>query len=115
MRLHAILITAMVCVVLNTPSSHAKTVSVSVVSEPLRFDPATVDANPGDTVTWTNTTKIDHTISPDTDGAFPEKDPLSPNETYSITLPADASSGPIPYHCNFHPMNAIINVVKPSR
>nr|BCE46037.1 hypothetical protein XF4B_23860 [Bradyrhizobium diazoefficiens] len=81
------------------------------MSGPFRFEPQSVDANPGDTITWTNTTNTQHTISPDQDGAFPEKDPIESKETYSITVPANV--GPLPYHCNFHPMNATINVVKP--
>ena len=89
----------------------AKTVSINIMSGPFRFEPATIDANPGDTIAWTNTTSTEHTISPDQDGVFPEKDPIEPKETYSITVPANL--GPIPYHCNFHPMNATINVVKP--
>ncbi len=113
MRLHSLLIAAVACVALDIPGAHAaKTVSVNVVAGPLRFDPASVDANPGDTVTWTNSTDAEHTISPDNDGAFKEKDPFEPKETYSIVIPPDATPGPIPYHCNFHPMNATINVVK---
>jgi plastocyanin len=98
-------------VALDDIPARAKTVSVNIMSGPFRFEPATIGANPGDTVTWTNTTTAEHTISPDQDGAFPEKDPIEPKETYSITVPANL--GPLPYHCNFHPMNATINVVKP--
>jgi len=117
-RLHAIVVAAVACVTLSISDLQAKTVEIKVVgthgaADPLRFDPPAVDANPGDDVNWTNTTTLTHTISPDTDGAFMEKDPFKPNDTYKITIPADAAAGPIPYHCNFHPMNATINVVKP--
>ncbi|MCK1604767.1 hypothetical protein IVB02_26025 [Bradyrhizobium sp. 166] len=112
MSLRAICLTSMAVIALCNTSVEAKTISISIVSAPtFRFEPATVDANPGDTVTWTNTTTSDHTISPGQDGAFPEKDPFEAKATYSITVPN--KFGPIPYHCNFHPMNGTINVVKP--
>jgi plastocyanin len=110
-RLRVVCLTALAFLALGTTVGRAKTVYINIMTGPFRFEPATIDANPGDTVTWTNTTSAQHTISPDQDGAFPEKDPISPNETYSITVPANL--GALPYHCNFHPMNGTINVVKP--
>jgi plastocyanin len=116
--IRAACLTAMAIVALGSTAAPAKTVSINVVTSdagdhPFQFEPASVDANPGDTVTWTNMTNARHTISPDKDGAFVEKDPFPPNATYSITVPDGL--GPLPYHCNFHPMMGTINIVAPDK
>ncbi len=62
----------------------------------MKFIPAKVSAKPGDTVTWTNTDIVPHTVvGPDFSSPV-----LKPGESFSWT----AKPGEYDYICSLHPM-----------
>jgi amicyanin len=77
-------------------------------SELFRFDPANVTVKPGEEVTWVNKTNVEHSVTPAT--GFRKKlqgRDIEPSGTYSAVI----KSGPIKYHCKYHPgMKANITV-----
>ena len=83
-----------------TPGSSTKTTDA--------FSPNPIEANVGDTVTWTNRDSVPHTvtsgISPQPDGRFdssPNFNPLlAPGATFSHTF---TEAGEYPYFCALHP------------
>ena len=70
-----------------------------VLIQHMAFQPQTLSIARGDTVEWTNTMSMQHTVTPD-DGEFPGSGPLGPNTTFSHRFDA---AGTIAYHCDFHP------------
>ena len=75
-----------------------------------RFEPADATVKPGDKVTWVNNTKVEHSVTPDRgfQKRLKGKD-IEASETYSATI----KTGPIKYHCKYHPnMKATIAVAK---
>ena len=79
------------------------------------FSPNPIEANVGDTVTWTNRDSVPHTVtsgvSPQPDGRFnssPNFNPLlNPGATFSHTF---TEAGEYPYFCAVHP-NAVGTVI----
>ena len=70
------------------------------------FDPDTTDIVAGETVCWTNTGEIPHTVTSDT-GVF-DSGFLDSGEIFTYTFD---TVGSYPYHCLPHPfMTAIVNV-----
>lgn len=64
----------------------------------LRFYPTDLNAQVGDTLTWTNADIVPHTVS---SGAWRwESGELAAGESFSVVVD---SVGAIPYHCRFHP------------
>jgi len=63
-----------------------------------RFEPATVEIAPGDTVRWTNLGQVPHTTTSD-DGLW-DSPFLGPQETFEHTF---ADVGRYPYFCRVHP------------
>lgn len=61
------------------------------------FDPASVTAKVGDTVTWTNNDSTTHTITGD--GGLNSGD-VTPGSTFSKTFD---KAGTYKYHCSIHP------------
>jgi plastocyanin len=79
-------------------------------SVPFRFEPANATVKPGDKVTWVNKTKVEHSVTPDAGSQkkLKGKD-IEASEDYSATI----KTGPIKYHCKYHPnMKATIAVAK---
>ena len=75
-----------------------------------QFEPAHATVKPGDEVTWVNNTKVEHSVTPDHgfQKRLKGKD-IEASETYSATI----KTGPIKYHCKYHPnMKATIVVSK---
>jgi plastocyanin len=62
------------------------------------YQPGSILVQAGDTVTWTNTGSIPHTVTAD-DGAV-DSGPLAPRASFSQTFPA---AGLFIYHCAIHP------------
>ncbi len=62
------------------------------------YQPASVLVQAGDTVTWTNTGSIPHTVTAD-DGSI-DSGPLAPRASFSQVFPA---AGLFIYHCAIHP------------
>ncbi|HEU4605620.1 MAG TPA: plastocyanin/azurin family copper-binding protein [Nitrososphaera sp.] len=72
------------------------------------YDPNPINANVGDTVTWTNRDSTPHTVTSGTDGqpdgnfdSSPNFNPLmAPQQSFSHTFEA---AGEFPYYCALHP------------
>jgi plastocyanin len=79
------------------PSSAAAAVQ-SVNAQFAAFSPPQVDALPGDTVTWDNTSPREHTVTSD-DGGFTGGD-LPAGGRYAWTF---TQVGAFAYHCSIHP------------
>ncbi len=62
------------------------------------FNPATLTAPVGTTVTWTNNGSTNHTITSDTGNELGSS-PIPPNGTYNHTF---ATAGTYTYHCSIH-------------
>jgi plastocyanin len=62
------------------------------------FDPATIAVNVGDTLTWTNTGSMAHSVTA-TDGSF-DSGLLQVGDTFSFTF---AAPGTFSYACTPHP------------
>lgn len=110
--LAAVLTAALVPISTLTPA-FAATVTVDITSGSSSkttdaMDPNPVNANVGDTVTWTNRDSTPHTITSGTggtpDGNFdssPNFNPLmAPQQSFSHTFEA---AGEFPYYCALHP------------
>ena len=63
-----------------------------------RFAPANVTVDLGGTVTWTNASDEQHTVTSDTAGLF-DRDPLRPGATFDHTFD---TAGTFAYHCDRH-------------
>jgi plastocyanin len=75
-----------------------------------KFIPPKVEIKVGDKIRWINTTDAEHTITADTDGAFKGTDSLPAHKEFTTPDSFAASQKPIPYHCDFHPMQGTIVV-----
>jgi plastocyanin len=82
--------------------------TVDVDMNGMAFTPQVVNAHAGDTVRWTNSGSLPHTVTSDTgqagldsSGQFPSG--IGQNGVFSWTVPANASIGTnFFYHCVFH-------------
>ncbi|MBA2596021.1 MAG: cupredoxin family copper-binding protein [Chloroflexia bacterium] len=63
------------------------------------FAPFSIEAAPGDTITWVNRSAASHTVTGD-DLAFDDSGPIAPGESFSLTFDAP---GTYAYHCGPHP------------
>jgi plastocyanin len=73
-------------------------VTIKVVSGRMAFDPATKAITRGDTVAWTNTMSMEHTVTSDDGSSFDSKE-IEPGKTFSYTF---NDAGSFPYHCEIH-------------
>lgn len=88
-----------------TPVARAANASVQIAD--MAFAPADVTVNVGDTVTWTNTDPMIHTVT-STTNAF-DSDDMDEGDSYSVTFTAP---GTYDYYCVPHPfMTGTITVV----
>lgn len=72
------------------------------------FVPHKATAGVGTSITWTNTDSVPHSVTAD-DKRF-DSGAILPGKTFQWTV---SGTGPIPYHCIFHPsMTAVLNVGK---
>jgi plastocyanin len=69
---------------------------VSIVD--FAFQPALITVGVGETVEWTNTGDVDHTV--DSDSEIFESGHIHPGRTYRYTFD---EPGIFPYHCDIHP------------
>lgn len=77
-----------------------------VAIEGFAFNPADLQVNVGDTVTWTNLDPTGHTVT-ENSGAF-DSGSVSGAQTFEFTF---ATAGEFAYHCEFHPgMTGTISV-----
>jgi plastocyanin len=71
------------------------------------YDPAQVNVKVGQTVTWTNSGAVAHTVTAD-DGTSFDSGTLAPGATFKFT---PTTAGTFAYHCTFHPwMKATLSV-----
>jgi amicyanin len=79
------------------PSSTAGTVTVKIAN--FAFDPPTVTAKVGDTVTWTNNDSTQHTATVNSDQSCTTPN-IDNGASSGITFTA---AGTYDYHCKIHP------------
>ena len=83
----------------------ANTYNVNIAG--MQFVPASQAIKSGDTVVWTNSMPVIHTVVAD-DGSF-QSGNLAKNATFSHTFSGPAAT--IGYHCSIHPgMKGTINL-----
>jgi plastocyanin len=87
----------------------AMVVTVNMTSN--AFAPREIRAMPGDTITWTNSDQVPHTVTvdpgnpvaggPDSDTDQP--DGINPGQSWTWKVPENATAGTtLYYHCRFH-------------
>jgi plastocyanin len=82
----------------NVISNNIAFKTESVEIQNMMFSPKTLTIKKGNSVTWTNSDTISHTVTSDT-GAF-ESGTMTNGKTFSFTF---NEAGTFTYHCNFHP------------
>jgi plastocyanin len=65
----------------------------------MRFEPAVIDARPGDTIVWINEDFLPHTAT-SKDGSW-DSGEIAPGATWKLAVSADPNGD---YLCTFHPM-----------
>ena len=70
-----------------------------VVIEGMRFTPQTVQARPGDTITWENRDMVAHNVT--ADAVHLRSGDLAPGQSWRYTVRPGSSFG---YACTLHPM-----------
>lgn len=87
----------------------AATGAVSIIEEDelYKFNPQEITINPGDTVTWTNDSDAEHTVTAD-DESF-DHEGIGEGDTASQTFD---TAGDFAYHCEIHDyMTGIVHVL----
>jgi len=80
-----------------------------VVIVDFAFQPMAIFVGVGDTVQWTNTGSVDHTVDSDTE--IFESGSIDPGRFYRYTFD---EPGIFPYHCDIHPhMRGMVVVTGP--
>jgi plastocyanin/uncharacterized membrane protein len=78
----------------------------TIVMQQMRFNPAEIKVNAGDTVEWKNQDIYSHTVTSD-DGSF-DSGLIAPGQSWETTVKA---GGTIAYHCRPHPNMAATLIV----
>ena len=82
-----------------------KPVTHTVAVDSMRFSPATLTVNLGDSIVWVNKDILPHTATTLKPG-FDSK-VIQPGKSWRYTV---RKKGEFAYTCSFHPMNAILRV-----
>jgi plastocyanin len=88
---------AVLCLVLPAALAFAQDADATVAMQGLSFAPTTVHISPGQTVMWTNSSPLQHTVTAD-DGSF-DSGLIDPDGTFSMTF---AAPGTYQYYCQPH-------------
>jgi plastocyanin len=72
--------------------------AVAASMKNIAFDPATINAKVGDTITWTNNDTTTHTVTLDNQSAC-DTGNITPGATGSLTFTA---AGTYAFHCKIH-------------
>ena len=81
----------------------------TVVIEGMRFEPADLTVDPGDTIVWMNKDMFAHTAT--ADGGFDSRT-IDAGGSWRLTL---QTPGDVPYICSLHPtMKAMVRVRRPA-
>ena len=84
-----------------------KPATVKIAIENMKFSPATVTVKPGDTIVWTNSDIVAHTVTSKTAGVFDSKI-IAPGGTFKYVA---RRTGNFTYVCSLHqPMTADLKV-----
>jgi plastocyanin len=94
-RMSAVLAAVMLILAGSTPTTRAAVQPVSIAG--FSFNPATLSITVGDSVTWTNTDPVAHTITSDT--SIWNSGPLSQSGTFQHTF---TQPGIFLYFCSIH-------------
>ena len=109
MRLRALLLVAAVltCAAGATAAAPArKPATVQIKMDGMKFVPAEASARPGDTIVWTNTDVVAHTVTSKT-GLF-DSQMIPPGGTWKYVA---KKAGAFEYKCSYHlPMNGTFTV-----
>jgi len=71
-----------------------------VAIQDFAFKPGKITVKKGTKVTWTNKDTVQHTVTPDDEGAFEGSELLAKDASYSVTFD---EVGSFAYHCKPHP------------
>ena len=82
----------------NTPGEKAAAKVHTVVIQQMKFTPADLTVNEGDTVTWINRDIVDHNITEEANKEWSSSS-LSPGKSWSMVAKKSAD-----YFCSIHPV-----------
>lgn len=85
------------CSKTETPAPSA---SNTVEIKNFAFNPAEIDINKGDTVSWVNLDSVPHAIAFDNGGGLADSENLGNGQNYSQSFDKE---GTYAYHCKIHP------------
>ncbi|MDX6648127.1 MAG: hypothetical protein QOJ97_78 [Solirubrobacteraceae bacterium] len=92
----------------SAPSGNADANVVQVDMKDIKFVPATVTAKVGQTVKWTNSDPVAHTVTAKS-GSDVDSGTIGPNQTFSTKF---AKAGRVDYVCSIHPNQTGTVIVK---
>jgi len=95
-RMSAVLAAVMLILVGSTPTTRAAVQPISIAE--FSFSPATLTITVGDSVTWTNSDPLAHTVTSATN--IWNSGPLNQSGTFQHTF---TQPGIFPYFCSIHP------------
>ena len=90
---------------LDAEAASRKPVTHTITVDSVRFDPADLTVNVGDSIVWVNKDILAHTATTLKPG-FDSK-VIQPGKSWRYTV---KKKGEFAYTCSFHPMNAILRV-----
>ena len=106
MRAIALAVLAALFVCTAGEAAARKPATVKIAIENMKFSPANVTVKPGDTVVWTNSDIVAHTVT-SKGGAFDSKI-IAPGGTFKYVA---RRTGDFAYFCSLHqPMTAALKV-----
>jgi plastocyanin len=87
-------------------SAAAAAHDVTIKMQKESFVPPKINVTEGSTIIWTNTDTVPHSVTAD-DKRF-DSGAILPGKSFQWTV---SGTGPIPYHCIFHPsMTAVLKI-----
>jgi len=92
----------------STPAAHVAPVLRPVVIRKVAFQPAVVEAAPGDTIAWSNQDLVPHTVTA-RDGRFNSGN-LAPDSTWRWIVAGTDSAA---YFCSYHTtMHGVVRLIR---
>lgn len=92
----------------STPASTPASAVVQVDMKDIKFVPQTVTAKIGQTVKWTNSDPVAHTVTAKS-GSDVDSGTIGPNQTFEAKF---AKAGRVDYVCSIHPNQTGTVIVK---
>jgi plastocyanin len=90
---------------LEAEAAARKPVTHTVTVDSVRFSPANLTVNVGDSIVWVNKDILAHTATTVKPGF--DSNVIQPGKSWRYTV---TKKGEFPYTCSFHPMNAVLRV-----